>query len=144
MDNVFDSSGDRPDVKNIVLIFTDGASNINPELTIPRAIEARQKGAHIIMFGVSFSRSSTQSSFLLSDDRILQVGDANMLELRAMASRPYPQNMFFVHSFNNFSDVLDSMRQATCDGKILSFGDIFLGALISEFMTDYTQSFHSF
>ena len=52
MSRVFGVSGDRPDAPNIVLIFTDGASNIQPELTVPRAITAKQSGAHIIVFGV--------------------------------------------------------------------------------------------
>jgi collagen type VI alpha len=43
----------RMDAKPVVLLFTDGASNINAEQTIPIAIEARQRGAHIIAFGVS-------------------------------------------------------------------------------------------
>lgn len=50
----------RVDAKNIVLLFTDGASNINPEQTIPLAIKARQEGAHIIVFGVIWKFSNSK------------------------------------------------------------------------------------
>lgn len=52
---MFDGSGDRPDAPNVALVFTDGASNIEAQRTIPNAIDARERGNHIVVFGVKTS-----------------------------------------------------------------------------------------
>ena len=49
---VFSAIGDRPDAPNMALIFTDGNSNVESEKTIPNAIDAREQGDHIVVFGV--------------------------------------------------------------------------------------------
>ena len=72
MTRVFVGDGDRADAPNIVLIFTDGASNINEGLTIPNAIEARQNGAHVIVFGVRCRHMVDIMKHL--DVRILNIG----------------------------------------------------------------------
>ena len=41
------SSGDRETVPNFAIVITDGNSNINPEKTIPEAIQARIAGKHL-------------------------------------------------------------------------------------------------
>ena len=43
------SGGDRETVPNFAIIVTDGNSNINPEQTIPEAIQARIAGRHLAL-----------------------------------------------------------------------------------------------
>ena len=45
------------------------------------------------------------------------MGDANLLELRALASRPYAQSLFFSTSYTQFPDTLNNVRMSTCDGQ---------------------------
>ena len=54
---LFSLVGDRPDAPNVALVFTDGNSNIGQDKTVPMSIEAREKGIHIIVFGVSLWQS---------------------------------------------------------------------------------------
>ena len=47
------SNGDRPTVKNIGIVITDGISTYDHHLTIPYAMEAKRRG--IQMFGESLN-----------------------------------------------------------------------------------------
>ena len=40
-------NGDRLDVPNVMIVITDGASNINDGQTVPNAIEARRRGTTV-------------------------------------------------------------------------------------------------
>ena len=46
-----EANGDQPGVPNIIVIFTDGNSNINELQTIPEALLAKKAGIHIIVVG---------------------------------------------------------------------------------------------
>ncbi|CAC5421536.1 unnamed protein product [Mytilus coruscus] len=72
-------NGDRPDVKNIAIIITDGVSNINSQTTIPEAEKARDVGIHLYTIGIGLS---------------------NLTELNGMASVPAKDNSFNVQSFD--------------------------------------------
>ena len=41
------NNGDRQNVQNIIIIITDGRSNVNPERTIPNAQAAKDRGITI-------------------------------------------------------------------------------------------------
>ena len=72
-------NGDRPDVRDIVVIITDGVSNINSRRTITEAESARAKNIHIYAIGIG-----------LTDVR----------EVNGIASIPASDNAFFVKSFD--------------------------------------------
>ncbi|CAG2211146.1 unnamed protein product [Mytilus edulis] len=72
-------NGDRPDVKNIAIIITDGVSNVNAETTIPEAEKARDVGIHIYAIGIGLS---------------------NLTELHGIASVPAKDNSLDVQSFD--------------------------------------------
>ena len=93
-------NGDRDSAQNILIIVTDGNSNINPETTIPDAIDARTKGIHIIVVAVGTS--------------------LNLLELRGIASQPERQNVYSVDSYMDLGGLMTTMFGATCNGGLLS------------------------
>ncbi|CAG5136834.1 unnamed protein product, partial [Candidula unifasciata] len=49
------SNGDRPDVKNIGIVVTDGVSNINSRRTVPEAEQAQADGIRIYAIGIGLS-----------------------------------------------------------------------------------------
>ncbi|CAG2185535.1 COL6A [Mytilus edulis] len=89
------ANGDRDGVPNVVLILTDGVSNINSRRTIPEAEQARSEGIHIYAVGIG-----------LTDTR----------ELDAMASEPASENSFNVQSFDELAVLSDQVFQAFCPG----------------------------
>ena len=98
IDRVFvASNGDRPNVPNVAIVLTDGNSNINTDLTAPTAIAARNRGVHIIVFGVGT--------------------DVNVYELRNIASAPVNQTVFVVSTWKDLPLLKDGMISATCDSK---------------------------
>ena len=92
------ANGDRKDVPNVVIILTDGVSNINSRRTIPEAEQARAEGIHIYAVGIG-----------LRDTR----------ELDAMASVPASENSFNVQSFDELAALTDRVFQAFCPGILL-------------------------
>ncbi|CAG2244074.1 unnamed protein product [Mytilus edulis] len=82
------ANGDRDGVPNVVLILTDGVSNINSRRTIPEAEQARAAGIHIYAVGIG-----------LRDTR----------ELDAMASEPASENSFNVQSFDELAVLSDQV-----------------------------------
>ena len=48
-------NGDRPDVRNMAIIITDGVSNINSRRTIPEADLAKEEGIHIYTVGIGLT-----------------------------------------------------------------------------------------
>ena len=78
------------------LIFTDGNSNINPENTIPDAIDARVKGINNVVIAVG--------------------EDLNMLELRGMANYPPSAFLHTVDTYRELDSIKDKIIESTCDG----------------------------
>ncbi|XP_062575513.1 collagen alpha-1(XIV) chain-like [Saccostrea cucullata] len=77
-------NGDRPGVRNVCIIMTDGVSNINYQRTIPEAERARQKDIHIYAIGIA-----------LKDFR----------EINGIASQPASLNAFEVDLFDGLEDL---------------------------------------
>lgn len=75
--------GDRPEAKNVIIVITDGVSNVNTYRTVVEAQLAREAGAHIFAIGV---------------------GLAETTELHGIASHPPEDNTFTVA---NFSDLVE-------------------------------------
>ena len=89
-------NGDRPDVRDIVVIITDGVSNINSRRTITEAESARAKNIHIYAIGIG-----------LTDVR----------EVNGIASIPASDNAFFVKSFDELEGLDENIFQSICPGK---------------------------
>ncbi len=87
------SKGDRPDVRNVAVVLTDGVSNINARKTIPEAESARSSGIHIYAIGIG-----------LSDTR----------ELDGIASKPVDQNRFTVQDFSELRGLRDKVFTSFC------------------------------
>lgn len=88
-------NGDRDGVPNVVIILTDGVSNINSRRTIPEAVLARGDGIHIYAVGIG-----------LRDTR----------ELDAIATPPATENSFNVQSFDELTALSEKVFQAFCPG----------------------------
>ena len=66
LENQLGKNGDRPNVPNVLVVLTDGHSNINPELTVPKAVEIKNLNNTIIAVAMN--------------------DDINMNEVRGIAS----------------------------------------------------------
>ncbi|KAL3863774.1 hypothetical protein ACJMK2_005509 [Sinanodonta woodiana] len=86
-------NGDRDDVRNVLVILTDGKSNINEENTIKEANNARASGIHIFAVGIK---------------------DADEEELNGIADKPAIQNRFFVDEFDKLAEILDKLFIRIC------------------------------
>ena len=91
------AAGDRPNVPNVALVFTDGYSNVQKELTVPNAIEARIEGTHIMVVSVENKEDN--------------------LELKGMVSDPDSYNLFNVNSYDDLETIVERVVEAMCDGK---------------------------
>ena len=91
------SRGDREQVPNFAVVFSDGASNVDETETLPQAIAARVEGVHIITVGVGST--------------------VTFPELQGMTSDPYQENLFTVESFDNLKGLVPEVIGATCDGN---------------------------
>ncbi|XP_045179088.2 cartilage matrix protein-like [Mercenaria mercenaria] len=89
-------NGDRPDAENVIMLLTDGLSNINSQLTIPEAKFAHLQGIHIYAIGIG-----------LSDTR----------EIEGIASEPWQENSFSIRNFEELSDLSESLYMSECQGK---------------------------
>lgn len=67
------SPGDRPDVTDVILLLTDGKSNVDADKTIPIANDLRQDGINVISIGIT--------------------EEADVNEVRAVSSLPQIQNL---------------------------------------------------
>lgn len=85
--------GDRPDVKNVAVVITDGVSNINARRTVPEAESARGAGIHIYAIGI---------------------GLADTTELDGIASRPINENRFTVQDFKELRGLRDKVFTSFC------------------------------
>ena len=89
--------GDRPAVKNIAIVVTDGVSNINARRTIPEAESAKALGIHIYAIGIG-----------LADTR----------ELDGIASLPVEENRFIVKDFSELSTLSKRIFLTVCPGMV--------------------------
>ena len=89
-------NGDRSNVQNVVVIITDGAANIDRQLTVPYAVSARNNGVYITCLGVG--------SLL------------DMIMLNSMASPPIGSSVFTVSSGSQLANMRDTIYMTTCNG----------------------------
>ena len=90
-------NGDRPGVKNIGILLTDGASNIDTDKTEPYAKEAKRNGVKMIAIGVS--------------------NKVARKELKAIASQPHKYTIFHLSKFEALSHALDTVVGEACYEK---------------------------
>ena len=88
-------NGDRPDVHNIVMLITDGVSNVNPTLTVPEAIRAQAENIQIYAVGIGLADTS---------------------ELAKIASKPATENTFTVQDFAELDVLKHTIFDAFCQG----------------------------
>ncbi|ELT92983.1 hypothetical protein CAPTEDRAFT_220507 [Capitella teleta] len=90
------ANGDRFDVQNYAVVLTDGESNVNPENTIPEAIQCRIDGIHVM--AVTVIPQATSS-----------------LEIKGIASDPDSANIFNVQNFQDLPSIHMPVVGAMCD-----------------------------
>ena len=75
----------------VVIIVTDGNSNINTVDTIPEAIQLREAGVYIFVIAINYS------------------GDMYRQEVDEIASQPPHQNVFWVNDFSDLEGVAGAL-----------------------------------
>ena len=91
------ANGDRADVPNILIILTDGESNVNEERTIPLAEELRAQDVTIYSIGVTNNINETEVMLMSSEPQQLDV------------------NYFISEDFTDLGDVADQIAVVACD-----------------------------
>jgi collagen type VI alpha len=86
-------NGDRSNAPNVVIMVTDGNTDINPEGTVSAAISLRLAGAHVITVSCGT--------------------DYNLLQLHPIASEPHNQTVFTVDSVVDLPSLRMSVLDAT-------------------------------
>ena len=91
-------AGDRDDVRNVLVVLTDGKSQDEAE-TFKQAVAARDAGIHIIVVGVT--------------------NGVRMRELRAIASHPNElgKNIFAARNFDDLRAITSQLSTAICNSK---------------------------
>ena len=97
--------GDRPDVKNVAVVITDGKSN-NRGATIRAANAARQANIHIYAIGIG------------KTDRVMKQVSA---ELDGIASQPIEDNKFAVTEFSQLANLTDLLFVGFCEGEMCDY-----------------------
>ena len=92
---VFNSRGDRRDVKNIAIVITDGQANINPERVTVEAQNARDDDIEIFSIGIT-------------QDVILE-------ELQTIASDPDRDHVFQATDFKTLETILADVIRRACE-----------------------------
>jgi len=87
-------NGDRPGVANIVILLTDGVSNIDTDKTVPYAEEAKRNGVKMITIGVS--------------------NNVDKKELKAIASQPHKYTIFHVSKLEALTLALEAVVGEAC------------------------------
>ena len=64
---VFTLPGDRANVQNIGMVITDGASNIDPHLTVPNAGKAKKDGIIMLAVGITNEVNVTELAGISSN-----------------------------------------------------------------------------
>ena len=87
----------RPQMKDIIVLLTDGGSN-DVEQTVLKATEAKLQGITII---------------------VVAVGDwVNRFEVNEVASFPSDKNVYNVKNYNSLSNIRNALAVAVCDGEL--------------------------
>ncbi|KAH3749755.1 hypothetical protein DPMN_184266, partial [Dreissena polymorpha] len=87
-------SGDRLDVPNVVVIITDGQSNVNHELTIPEARMLKAAGVSIITLAVGFTSETS--------------------ELVGITSEPVQKNLIYIENYESLGKVKEQLISPLC------------------------------
>ena len=90
-------NGDRSSVDNLLIVITDGVSNINGFRTIPEAEIAKSEGIRIVAIGV---------------------GLVDTQELDGIASRPIVDNQFLIKDFSQLMQVGEGIFSSFCTGNL--------------------------
>lgn len=96
--NVRQDVGDRPDYRNIAVIFTDGGSNDFKE-TLKAAREVKEDGTTILVVPIG--------------------GWVNHQEVNLMASDPVEKNVFKVDDFDQIDSIQSQLKAAMCNGELM-------------------------
>ena len=92
-------NGDRPDAPDIVLLITDGISNINKGLTEKEAAKSRKAGLNFFTVGIG-----------LQSDR----------ELKQIVDNDY-KKVFLVDDFTELNAIANDISTKICNGKFSIF-----------------------
>ena len=90
-----EENGDRSDVSNIIILVTDGESNMNTRKTIPEAEEARNAGIRLL---------------------VVAIGVRNMREIDGMANKPLNSSRFRISNFDGFESIQKQVISSVCEG----------------------------
>ena len=88
--------GDRRDVPNVAMVFTDGNSN-DMKKTLQEAYLCKKEGIHVIVVAVS--------TWIRTN------------ELDAIASYPASSNRFLMDDFDRLSEIVGDMKDLICNSK---------------------------
>lgn len=88
------------DIPNVVVIITDGQSNVNHELTIPEARALKSAGVTIITVAVGFTSETS--------------------ELVGLTSPPVSQNLIYVEDYESLDKLKDQLIDPLCTGIIIT------------------------
>ena len=86
--------GDRAGVRNVMVLVTDGYSNVNKEDTVPNAITA--KGAGIDIYSIALGETP------------------NIRELNDIASNPESEYVFRLRGIQDVDDIADALLDRLC------------------------------
>ena len=97
-------NGDRAEVPDYAIIFTDGVPNLATDRTIQEAVRAHIRGIHVVV--VTVGKGLTQGRAYL--------------HLQAIATDPVPANYFNVHKYSDLNSLLPGVSGAICNGRLMS------------------------
>lgn len=83
----------------MVILLTDGKSNINPEMTLPEARSLKLTGTTILTIAIGFEATSR--------------------ELQGLASEPVSENLIFVDDFGALNKVQAAIVRPICTGEAI-------------------------
>lgn len=90
-------NGARDDAPDMIIMITDGRATVNPDRTLPEAIETKLAGVHIVVAAAEQSDTS--------------------LELKGIASDPDAANLFAVDNFQDMPTIAPNVVSATCNSE---------------------------
>ena len=90
--------GDRPKIPNILILLTDGLSNINSERTISEAKLARQENIYILTVGIGLGSET--------------------YEIDDIATPPKELNRFLVPDFKHLASLSAPLSNHLCTGRL--------------------------